>query len=79
MASIRKYKVTEPYLDVSCKLGEAPFWDRTHNTLRFVDVQSKKAHFVDLNKGPSSHKEVSLKECMTITADIEGNDDEFVS
>lgn len=77
MANVKKYKVTEPWLDIHCKLGEGPHWDRTRNTLRFVDIVGKKVHQVDLAKGPGSLKTFNVKECITVTAEIEGNDEEF--
>ena len=78
MATIKKYRVTEPWLDLHCKLGEGPHWDRSRNALRFVDIQGKKVYQVDLAKGPSSLKALDVQACVTATADIEGNDDEFV-
>ncbi|KAK5130370.1 hypothetical protein LTR08_002162 [Meristemomyces frigidus] len=78
MPEIKKYKITEPYLDLQCGLGEAPFWEKDRNTLRFVDIVKKKLHFVDIKKGPSSHKQWDLDFNIGTTADIEGNDKEFV-
>lgn len=78
MPDIKHYKVTEPHLDIHCGLGEAPFWDKSTNTLRFVDIVKKHLHTIDLAKGPSSHKQIDLDIAIGTTADIEGNDDEFV-
>ena len=78
MAEVKTYKVTEPYLDLHCALGEAPFWEQSRNSLRFVDVVKKKLHTVDLAEGPSSHKEIDLDEAIGCTADIEGTHDEIV-
>ncbi|KAF2771165.1 hypothetical protein EJ03DRAFT_359520 [Teratosphaeria nubilosa] len=78
MPEIKKYKITEPYLDLQCGLGEAPFWEKSHNSLRFVDIVKKKVHFVDLTKGPSSHRQLDLDFNVGTTADIEGNDEEFI-
>ncbi|KAK5110930.1 hypothetical protein LTR62_005468 [Meristemomyces frigidus] len=78
MAEVKKYKVTEPYLDLSCGLGEAPFWEKDTNTLRFVDIVKKKLHFVDLAAGPSSHKQWDLDFSIGTTADIADNDKEFI-
>ena len=78
MGEIKTYKVTEPYLNLHCSLGEAPFWERSRDSLRFVDIVKKKLHTVNLSEGPSSHKEVDLKYSIGTTADIEGNDEEFV-
>lgn len=78
MPEIKKYKITEPYIDLKCGLGEAPFWEKERNTLRFVDIVKKKIHFIDLNRGPSSHKQFDLDFNVGTTADIEGNNEEFV-
>ena len=78
MAEVKKYKVTKPFLNLNCGLGEAPFWDKSRNVLRFVDIVKKKVHTVKLSEGPSSHQEVDLELSIGTTADIEGNDKEFV-
>ena len=78
MAEIKRYKITEPYLELNCGLGEAPFWEKSRDRLRFVDIVKKKLHTVNLSKGPSSHKEQGLDFSIGTTADIEGNDEEFV-
>lgn len=78
MADIKKYKITEPWLDIHCQLGEGPHWDQTRNALRFVDIVGKKVYQVDLAKGPSSLKALDVKDCVTVTAEMEGNDDQFV-
>lgn len=78
MSEIKQYKVTEPWLKTTCGLGEAPFWDQGTNTLRFFDIIKKQMHTVDLNEGPSSHKTVDLPISIGTTANIEGNDEEFV-
>lgn len=78
MPEIKKYSITEPYLNLNCSLGEGPFWDRTRNQLRFVDIVKKKLHTVNLSDGPASHKQWDLDFSIATTADIEGNDDEFV-
>lgn len=78
MPDIKHYKVTEPWLPVSCSLGEAPYWEKDTNTLRFVDIVKKQLHTVDLNKGPSSHKQIDLPIAIGTTADIEGRPDEFI-
>lgn len=44
----------EAYLDIQCGLGEAPFYEEASHSLRFVDINKKKMHVVDLNQGPSS-------------------------
>jgi sugar lactone lactonase YvrE len=78
MVEIKKYKVTEPWLKTTCGLGEAPYWDKKTNTLRFFDIIKKQMHTVNLDQGPSSHKTIDLPFSIGTTADIEGNDDEFV-
>jgi len=78
MPEIKRYKVTEPWLDSHCGLGEAPFWEQDTNTLRFVDIVKKQLHTVDLDQGPPSHKMTQLEIAVGTTADIEGNADEFV-
>lgn len=78
MSEIKKYKIEEPYLHLQCSLGEAPFWEKSRDSLRFVDIVKKKLHTVNLTEGPSSHKELDLEYSIGTTADIEGNDDEFV-
>lgn len=54
MAEIQRWKVTEPYIKMSCGLGEAPYYESSRHTLRFVDIVKEKLHIVDLKKGPSS-------------------------
>lgn len=78
MPEVKKYTVTEPWLDLHCQLGEGPCWDRSRNVLRFVDIVGKKVHQVDLAKGPSSLKTFTVPDCITVTAEIEGHPDEFV-
>ncbi|ORY09203.1 SMP-30/Gluconolaconase/LRE-like region-domain-containing protein [Clohesyomyces aquaticus] len=76
---VKKYKITEPWIKLNCSLGEAPFWEEQTNTLRFLDVEQQEIHTVDLSIGPSSHKLVKKTDIsMGCTADIEGNDHEFV-
>jgi len=79
MSAIKKYTVTEPYLKLSCGLGEGPFCEEETNTVRFVDIVKCNVHTVDLNKGPPSHKILGhLDISIGVTADIEGNDGEFL-
>ncbi len=59
-------------------LGEAPFWEKSRDSLRFVDIVKKKLHTINLSQGPSSHKQFDLDFSIATTADIEGNDDEFI-
>lgn len=75
---IKRYKVTEPWLATDCGLGEAPFWEKDRNCLRFVDIVKKNIYFVDLNQGPASLEKRELEFSISTTADIENNDGEFV-
>ncbi|KAF7193395.1 putative sugar lactone lactonase YvrE [Pseudocercospora fuligena] len=78
MPEVKRYTVSEPYLDLGCGLGEAPFWEKDRDTLRFVDIVKEKLHTVKLSEGPSSHKQWDLKYSIGTTADIEGNKTEFI-
>jgi sugar lactone lactonase YvrE len=78
MPEVKKYKIDEPYLDLKCGLGEGPFWEKDRNTLRFVDIVKRKIHFINLDEGPKSHRQLDLDFNVGTTADIEGNDKEFV-
>lgn len=53
-ANIRRWIVTEPYLDIRGGLLEGPFYTAERNELRFIDLDYEKIYFVDLTKGPSS-------------------------
>ena len=46
----------QPYIEMKCGLGEAPFYETDTNCLRFVDIVKEKLHIVYVNKGPSSLK-----------------------
>ncbi|EPE30175.1 Calcium-dependent phosphotriesterase [Glarea lozoyensis ATCC 20868] len=74
MPDIRRWTVTEPYLNIHCGLGEAPYYEAERNTLRFVDIKNKRLHSVDLNVGPESLKTLELDMSVGVTADIEGVD-----
>ena len=56
----RRLKLSKPYIKMSCGLGEAPYYERSRHTLRFVDIVKEKLHIVDLNKGPSSLESFDL-------------------
>jgi len=45
---------------MKCGLGEAPFYETSTHSLRFVDIVKEKLHVVDLAKGPSSLKSYDL-------------------
>lgn len=74
MTEIKKWVITEPYLDLHCGLGEAPYHERENNKLRFVDIKKRHLHVIDLAKGPESLKTVQLDMPVGVTADIEGID-----
>jgi sugar lactone lactonase YvrE len=74
MASIQKWTVTEPYLDIHCGLGEAPYYEASRNHLRFVDIKNKRLHSVNLSIGPSSLTTLQLDMPVGVTADIESED-----
>ncbi|KAI9746566.1 MAG: hypothetical protein M1818_000279 [Claussenomyces sp. TS43310] len=71
---MQKWTVTEPYLNIHCGLGEAPYHEAVHNRLRFVDIKKKQLHVIDLDVGPSSLHTVQLDMPVGVTADIEGFD-----
>ena len=71
---IKKWIVTEPYLNIHCGLGEGPYYERDTNTLRFVDIKKKQLHEVDLAIGPQSLKTMQFDMPVGVTADIEGVD-----
>lgn len=74
MAEFQRWKVTEPYLDIHCALGEGPYYESATNTLRFVDIKKHRLHTVDLSIGPESLKTLQLDMPVGVTADIEGVD-----
>jgi len=79
MPEVKIYEVKEPYIETRCSLGEGPYWEEETNTVRFLDVEKQEIHRVDINKGPSSHKLIKkLDISIGCTADIEGNDKEFI-
>lgn len=78
MPPIQKYKISHPYLDISCGLGEAPFYEKSHNSLRFVDIVKKKLHTINLDGGVASHREFDLEFSIGTTADVEGVEGKFV-
>lgn len=71
---IQKWKITEPYLNLHCQLGEAPFHEVATNTLRFVDIKKKQLHTFSLDEGPKSLQTLQLDMPVGVTADIEGVD-----
>ncbi|KAK2628567.1 hypothetical protein QTJ16_001670 [Diplocarpon rosae] len=73
-SSFQRWTVTEPYLDLHCALGEGPYFEASHNRLRFVDIIKKRLHTIDLAVGPQSLKTLQLDMPVGVTADIEGVD-----
>jgi sugar lactone lactonase YvrE len=73
MADIQRWKVTEPYLDLHCGLGEGPYY-QPGGYFRMVDIKKHRIHVIDLNKGPSSLRTIQLDMPVGVTADIEGID-----
>ncbi|CAF9929859.1 hypothetical protein IMSHALPRED_008015 [Imshaugia aleurites] len=63
---------------MECGLGEAPYYESSRHTLRFVDIVKEKLHIVDLEKGPSSLESFDLGTPVSTTADIEGSDGEII-
>ncbi|OQO08662.1 hypothetical protein B0A48_06532 [Cryoendolithus antarcticus] len=75
---IKRYKITEPWLNTHCSLGEGPYWESSTNTVRFVDIIKKRLHFVPLSGSLDSLKTHQLDYSIGTTANIEGNDDELI-
>lgn len=73
-SSFQEWTVTEPYLNLHCKLGEGPYYEEATNSLRFVDIINKRVHSVSLTEGPDSVKTIQLDVPVTVTADVEGHD-----
>lgn len=71
-SDIQRWKVIEPYLNIHCGLGEAPYYEPKQNHLRFVDIKKKQLHVIDLAVGPSSLKTTQLDTPVSVTADIAG-------
>jgi sugar lactone lactonase YvrE len=68
------WDVAEPYINLNCKLGEGPFFEKQTNSLRFVDIIEKRIHYFSLSEGPSSLKTLQLEEPVSVTADVRGCD-----
>lgn len=56
MTEIKKYEVTEAWLETNCSLGEGAFYDETSKTLRFLDIEKNEIHTVNMTIGAGSHK-----------------------
>lgn len=74
--NFQQWETGKPWLDLHCKLGEGPYYEKATNKLRFVDIINKKLHTVSLTDGPESLQTLSFPEAVTVTADIEGVDPE---
>ncbi|KAL4929140.1 SMP-30/gluconolactonase/LRE family protein [Aspergillus undulatus] len=70
MSSIQKWTVSEPYLNISGTLLEGPFYDKSRNEFRFVDIWEQKLYALDLVKGPASLKCLDTSESIGVTANI---------
>ncbi|RDW87297.1 SMP-30 protein-like protein [Coleophoma crateriformis] len=81
MAEFKTWTVTKPYINLHCALGEAPYYEPSTNTLRFVDIKKKRLHTLSLsapiadpeNPGDALHT-LELDTPVGVTADIEGVD-----
>ncbi|KAH6606803.1 hypothetical protein Trco_005956 [Trichoderma cornu-damae] len=72
----QRWKVDKPWLELSCALGEGPFYEKETNSVRLVDIKKKQVLTVsaaDHGDG-SSLKTIQLDTCPTVTVDIEGVD-----
>ncbi|KAI2469248.1 SMP-30/Gluconolaconase/LRE-like region-domain-containing protein [Annulohypoxylon bovei var. microspora] len=74
--SLQQWRVTEPYLNLHCGLGEGPYYEAATHHLRFVDIKKKRLHTLDLSSpDPQSAVEtIQLDTPVTVTADIDGVD-----
>ena len=75
--NLQRWKVREPYLDIHCALGEAPYYEVPLNQLRFVDIKRHRLHTLSLAEPPASAsalKTLQLDMPVSVTADIEGVD-----
>jgi hypothetical protein len=72
--NFQEWTVEEPYLNIHCKLGEGPYYEKATNTLRWVDIMSHRVHTVSLAEGPDSVKTLQLDTPVGVTADVEGSD-----
>jgi sugar lactone lactonase YvrE len=75
---MRTYTVTEPFLDLKCRLAESPFWEREDNVLRFVDMENSLVYRVNLERGPSSLQKHSYESPICVTAGLASSSDSFI-
>jgi len=78
MSNVKTLGTAEVYLPLSCGLGEGPFYEEGTGELRFLDIMKKEIHSVNLEKGPSSHRAITLEDSVGVTADIESSTDEYI-
>lgn len=71
-STFQTWSTGAPWIDLHCKLGEAPYFEPATNTFRFVDIIKKQLHTVSLAAGPESLKTQTFDQAITVTADIEG-------
>jgi sugar lactone lactonase YvrE len=74
MADIKRWTVTEPWLEPHCALGEGPLYEPATDTLRFVDIKKKQVLTVSMSEGAPSLTHVQLDQAVTVTSDIDGVD-----
>lgn len=72
--NFQQWTVDEPYLNIHCKLGEGPYYEKATNTLRWVDIINQRVHTVSLTDGPESVRTIQLDTPVGVTADVEGVD-----
>ncbi|KAL4946682.1 hypothetical protein BDV06DRAFT_182085 [Aspergillus oleicola] len=70
MSSVQKWTVSEPYLEISGTLLEGPFYDKSRNEFRFVDIWEQKLYALDLAHGPKSLKTLDTSASIGVTANI---------
>ncbi|RDW81362.1 SMP-30/gluconolactonase/LRE family protein [Aspergillus mulundensis] len=70
MSSMQKWTVSEPYLPISGTLLEGPFYDKSRNEFRFVDIWEQKLYAMDLAEGPESLRVLDTSEAIGMTANI---------
>ncbi|ETN38629.1 uncharacterized protein HMPREF1541_06666 [Cyphellophora europaea CBS 101466] len=71
---VQEWNVTEPYLEIPCSLGEGPHYHAPSHTLRFLDINNRQLHLLDLRAGPSSLRTISTSMPVGVTADLAGVD-----
>lgn len=64
----------EPYVKTSCSLGEGVCYVPERNEVRFLDINNSRLYHVNIDRGPSSLREVDTKQPVGVTVDIQGVD-----